>query len=309
MPSKSEPSERLAIEAQRRGRLSVPGFAGGVLYMLGAIVSSAALKGLPTVGVLQGIAPALAGQGNPAVSPRAAEVKFISHKALPLIAGSLMTTIAVIGLTLILLFLLEATTLRRPQTWSAARPLVLIGGLGLAIFGVVHQIVSSIETHKFAAGHDFSTNAVNHALTSGALNVTIGYIDLLLGLAFVVAMIVTLVNSMRVGLLTRWMGIIGMIAAILIFLPIGGETLEIVPAFWLAAMGLLNGGRWPGGDLPAWTSGEARPWPTQAETRAAKRGEAIGRPALAGAEAGPAPALPGQNGSSRKRRRKRGSRT
>jgi hypothetical protein len=308
MPSKSELSERLAFESHRRGRLSVPGLAGGVLYMLGAIVASAALKGLPTVGVLQGISPALSGQADPAVSPRAPEVKFISHKALPLLTGSVMTAVAILALTAILYFFLDSASFRRPGTWAAARPLLLIGGIGLTVFSVTHQIISSIETHNFAVGHDLSTSAVNNALTTGTVNVAIGYVDLLAGLAFVVAMIVVMVNAMRVGLLTRWMSIIGMLTGILIFLPIGGATLAIVPAFWMAATGLLNGARWPGGDLPAWVTGEAHPWPSQAETRAARRGGLSGRPAIAGADASPAPSMPGQGSSSRARRRKRSAR-
>jgi hypothetical protein len=308
MPSKSEISARLAFEAHRRGRLSVPAFAGGVLYLLGGIVSSSALKGLPTVGVIQGVEPAIAGQADPLVSPRAAEVKFISHKAFPLLTGSLMTALSITALTLVLLFFLDATRFRRPGTWPAARPLLLVGGFGLAIFSFLHQIISAIETHNFAKGHDFTIHAVNNALTTGALNVSTGYIDLLVGLAFVVAIIVTMVNVIRVGLLPRWVGIVGMLVGVLIFLPIGGETLDVITAFWLAALGLLNAGRWPNGDLPAWTSGEARPWPSQAQARAARRGEAIGQPALAGAEISPAPNMPGGNGSSRKRRRKRGTR-
>ena len=267
----------------------MPAFAGGILYLIGGVLSSSALKGLPTVGALQGIAPALAGQANPPVSPRAPEVKFISHKAFPLLAGSASTAIALVALTFVLLFLLDSTSFRRPQTWPAARPLVLVGGFGLAVFSLAHQIVSSIETHNFAVGHDFSTEAVNKALTTGTVNVLTGYIDLLVGLAFVVAMIAVMVNVMRVGLLTRWMGIAGILASMLIFLPIGGATLEVIPSFWMAAMGLLYAGRWPNGDPPAWISGEARPWPSQAETSAAKRGEPIGKPVLAGADGSPAP--------------------
>ena len=46
-------------------------------------------------------------------------------------------------------------------------------------------------------------------------------------------MIGVLVNAMRVGLLTRWMGVLGIFSGMLIFLPIGGAELQIVPAFWL----------------------------------------------------------------------------
>ena len=74
------------------------------------------------------MAPALQGEANPAVSPRAVEVKFISHHAFGLIAGSALKSIALVVLTLVLLLLLDATRFRRPETWALARPLVLVGG-------------------------------------------------------------------------------------------------------------------------------------------------------------------------------------
>jgi hypothetical protein len=312
MPSSDEITEQLAHESSLRARLSVPAFAGGFLYFLSAIVVTATLNAAPTVGLVQGLEPALSGVANPTISPRAGEVKYISHHALALIAGSVIKSVALVALTLILLLLLDATRFRRPQTWSAARPLVLVGGFGLALVNIVHQIVSAIQAHNFAVGHDFSNHAVEQALTHGAVNVGSQYIDLLAALCLMVGMIAVSVNAIRVGLLTRWMGVIGIFSGILVFLPIGGATLEIVPAFWMLGMGILYMGRWPNGDPPAWSSGEARPWPTQAERRAEREEEPAGRagkdrPALAsGPDVAPAPEQPAAtSGSSRKRGRKR----
>jgi hypothetical protein len=309
MPSTSEIREQVARESERRSRLAVPALAGGVLYLLSGIMISSTLNGAPTVGLLQGLAPALAGEANPAVSPRAAEVKFISHHSLALIAGSALAAIAIGGLTLVLLLLAGATRFRRPNMWSAARPLVLGGGIALAVVSIGHQVVSAIETHNFATGHDFSNHAVDNALTKGTANVITDYLDLLAGLAFAAGMIGVMLNALRVGLIARWMGILGIFTGILIFVPLGGAQLEVVPAFWMVMMGILYAGRWPNGDPPAWAAGEARPWPSQARQRAAKRPEA-GQPALstAAADVAPAPARPASNGSSRKRRRKRGAR-
>jgi len=308
MPSANEISEQVARESERRSRLAVPAFAGGLLYLLSGVIVTSTLSGAPSVGVLQGLAPALAGEARPPVSPRASEVKFISHHAFPLIAGSLLAAIAIVALTLILLTLLDAVRFRRPETWPAARPLVLAGGIALAAISVGHQVVSSIETHNFAVGHDFSSHAVDEALTKGTANVLTQYLDLLAGLSLAIGMIAVMVNALRVGLLTRWMGILGIFTAVLIFIPLGGATLEIIPSFWLVAIGILFAGRWPNGDPPAWAAGEARPWPSQAEMRA-KRARTE-QPALstAGADVAPAPTRPAANGSPRKRRRKRGAR-
>ncbi len=317
MPSAKEIKEQVAKEAYRRGRLAVPAFAGGFLYLLGGIVASSTLRGAPTVGLLQGLTPAFNGEVNPAVSPRAAEVKFISHHSFPLIAGSTLSAIAVIVLTLILLLLVDATRFRRPSSWAAARPLVLIGGIGLAVLTIGHQAISSIETHSFSVGHDFSSHAVDQALTKGAANEITEYVDLLAGLALMAAMIAVSLGALRVGLLPRWMAILGCFTGVLIFLPIGGATLEVVPSFWMVMMGILYVGKWPNGEPPAWEAGEARPWPSQAERRAeyaqeraAKQAAKKGQPALsaAGADVVPAPVQPASNGRSRKRRRKRSAR-
>src|ERR1700677_1507356 len=115
MPDSDAISAQVGRESERRARLSVPAFGGGFLYLLSGITISETLKGAPTVGLLQGLGPALSGVANPAVSPRAAEVKFISHHALPLIAGSVLAGVAIAGLTLVLLLLVNATRFRRPE--------------------------------------------------------------------------------------------------------------------------------------------------------------------------------------------------
>jgi hypothetical protein len=272
----------------------VPAFAGGFLYVLSAIIISGTLKGAPTVGVIEGLGPAFNGVANPAVSPRASEVKFISHHAFTLITGSTLAAIAVGGLTLILLLLVDATRFRRPTTWVAARPLVLIGGLSVAIVSVAHQVISAIETHKFAVGHDFSNHAVSQALTESTLNVVVEYIDLLAGLALAAGVIATVINALRVGLIPRWMMILGIFSGLLIFLPLGGAELQVVPALWMVMMGILYAGRWPNEEPPAWAAGEARPWTSRALVKAAKGDEVV-----------PAPTPPVQVGTSRKRRKGR----
>ena len=153
-------------------------------------------------------------------------------------------------LTLVLLLLVDATRFRRPSSWAAARPLVLVGGIGLAVLTIGHQAISSLQTHSFAVGHDFSSTAVDNALTKGAANEITEYVDLIAGLALMAAMIAASLGALRVGLLPRWMAILGCFTGVLIFLPIGGATLEVVPSFWLVMMGILYVGKWPNGEPP-----------------------------------------------------------
>jgi hypothetical protein len=308
MPSAKEIKDQVARESNYRARLAVPAFAGGFLYLLSAVIISGTLAGAPSVGLLQGLGPALSGVANPAVSPRTPEVKFISHHAFALIAGSALAAMAIAALTLVLLTLLDATRFRRPQTWSAALPLVLVGGIAVALVSVGHQVASAIETHNFVVGHNHSNHEVEQALTNGTVNTVADYVDLFAGLALAAGMIGTMINALRVGLLPRWMAFLGMFTALLIFLPIGGAELQVVPAFWIVMMGLLYMGRWPKGEPPAWAAGEARPWPSQAQLRAEARGGGNGlSPSPAPAGAVPAPVPAAVPASSRKRRRKRGA--
>jgi len=310
MPSASEVREQVARESEQRRRFAVPAFASGILYLLSGIIVSASLSGTPTVGVIQGLAPALHGEANPRVSPRTPTVKFVSHHALTLIAGSVIGALAIAVLTLVLLVILDATRFRRPETWRPARPLIIAGGAGVAALNLAHSVILGITSHKFAVGHDFTNHAVDRALlTAGGVGVGLGAAGLFASLALVAGMGTTMVASMGVGLTARWVSFLGIFAAVLFVLggAFGRVLPEIVTAFWLVAMGILFIGKWPNGDPPAWASGEARPWPTGAEMRAARRGEAVEpAPAAAGADIAPAPAQPAGTRSSR--RRKRGAR-
>jgi hypothetical protein len=297
MATTAEIQQRTAFESERRARLAVPAVAGGVLYLLSGIILNATLKELPTVGVLQGLEPALKGIANPPVSPRAAEVKYIDHHAFGLIAGSVLTAIAAIALTLVLLFLADSTRFRRPESFLAARPLVLAGGIGYALLNLLHEVVLAIEAHKFATGNDFTNKAVEKALlSSGSTGITLGLLGLIAALALTVGMIAVSVGAMRAGLVPRWLSVLGVLSGLL-FLPFfATATLQLIPTFWLVATGILLMERWPGGDPPAWAAGESRPWPTQAEVRAKREAE------KSGVDIPPAP-IPARSSSKRKRRR------
>ncbi len=306
MPSAGDIRREVEKENERRARLAVPAFAGGFLNLLSAIVITSTLNSLPTVGPLQGLAPALSGVANPAESPRTAEVKFISHHALQLVAGAALAAIAVLILTGILLVLFQAASFRRPGVWPPARMLVLVGGVSVAVASVAHEVVYAIETHNFALSHNHTSHAVDEALTKSPANEIVAYLSLLAGLALVVGMIVVLLNALRTGLLPRWMAFLGMFSGLLILLPNIGATLQLVPSFWLVMMGLLFARRWPGGDPPAWDSGEARPWPSRAQMQAERAGrDPKAVPALA-ADASPAAAAPAGGGSRRRRRKRSG---
>jgi len=82
-------------------------------------------------------------------------------------------------------------------------------------------------------------------------------------LGFLVAMVYTCLYGMRVGLLPRFWGSLGMALGAVSFIFFQFALL------WFAYLGLLLIGRVPGGKPPAWESGEAIPWPSPGEKAAA----------------------------------------
>jgi hypothetical protein len=69
---------------------------------------------------------------------------------------------------------------------------------------------------------------------------------------------------MRAGLLSRFMGVLGVILGALFVLPLIASP--IIQLFWLIALGALFMNIWPGGGRgPAWETGEAVPWPAAHE--------------------------------------------
>ena len=86
-----------------------------------------------------------------------------------------------------------------------------------------------------------------------------------LGLAF--ALVYTCLYAMRVGLLTRFWGALGMAMGVAALLLLIQFTL-----IWFIYFGLLAAGWLPRGRPPAWAAGEAIPWPTPGEKASAELG-------------------------------------
>jgi hypothetical protein len=81
-------------------------------------------------------------------------------------------------------------------------------------------------------------------------------------LGLVIGMIYIPLWAMRTGLLTRFWATLGMaLGASLILIPFG----IIGVVIWLAALGFMLLGWWPGPRPPAWEAGEAIPWPKPGE--------------------------------------------
>jgi hypothetical protein len=109
-------------------------------------------------------------------------------------------------------------------------------------------------------------------------------------------------NAMRVGLLTRFLGILGIASGALSVFQQFFVFAPFIEAFWLLTIGMML--LRPAIAPPAWRTGKAEPWPSQREAAEARRAAAA--PARKPtAETAPAPAGTRPHPASKKRKRKR----
>ena len=190
-----------------------------------------------------------------------------AHKRFPLdLIGAMLNALGFIGVALTLSYLFGISRARNPDMGVWIRILALLGGGLAAISGVVYAAVIAIKANDFVS-HGTQTYQQAHALTSGAGFVALPLLGQFAALLLAIGFVMTSLHAMRVGLLPKFLGYLGIFSGVLVLFPIGSPV-PIVQGFWLFAVGYLISGRWPSGVPPAWRSGKAERWPTAAEMRA-----------------------------------------
>jgi hypothetical protein len=227
------------------------------------------------------------------------------------LASALLSALASLLLVPVFLYLFRATLARgggvphwfvylvigAPILYAASKVAYAFDAINIA------DEFASGEPIRGQAGADRATELADASPVVLAIQVAGG-----VGVAFLFVMLP--LRARRVGLLTPFMSILGVIAGALIVLPLGGIS-SVIQAFWLGALGALLLGFWPGGRGPAWESGTAEPWPSAAQRRGLvpMSGEdEHGEPDRKPAELDPTPPEPEpvpERPTSRKRRRKR----
>jgi uncharacterized membrane protein len=187
--------------------------------------------------------------------------------------GSVIQMVGWLALASTLVFLLQASRARNAKVPGFIRILAIVGGVGAALAGIVSAVVISIKANDFVS-HGNQTYEQAHALTTSAALVAPQIAVQAAALLVAVSIVMTCVHAMRVGLLTRFLGYLGMFAGALVIIPI--VQLPVVQAYWLAALAYLLSGRWPSGVPKAWETGRAEAWPTAAQMRE-QRNEGMGK--------------------------------
>ena len=191
----------------------------------------------------------------------------VANQRFPLdLISSVINAIGSLAIAGTLLFLFTAARSRNPdKTRPWVRILVLVGGGLSAVAGVIYAVVVAIKVHEFATTGSQTYAEANH-LTTGTGLLGLQLLGQLAALLVAVAFVLVSLAAMNQGLLTRFMGYLGMFAGALVLFQI--TQVPVVQTFWLLAIAYLISGRWPTGVPPAWRSGRSEPWPSSAEMRA-----------------------------------------
>ncbi len=108
------------------------------------------------------------------------------------------------------------------------------------------------------AAHDAREDLADHINRHTTVLIVGGIVSTLGVLALVFGMIYTNLWCMRVGLLTRFWGALGMAFGLFLVIPLFPPIPGLV--LWFAITGLMLAGLWPRPLPPAWAAGEAIPW-------------------------------------------------
>jgi hypothetical protein len=265
-------AETLTWEAQHGVRAAIAAVVAALATLVGGIVSSTALSGQPHVPLVTALQNEAQPGADTRPSLRTTQLEYIHDHAAQLILGGVLLSIGYFALLPAMGYLYRATKARRPALPRATVFLVLVGPALLAVAAIVFQVALTIKAGDFASSSDHSRAAVDDVTKAGLIR-GVQVLNLPGTLAFAFGLVLLSLNAMRAGLLTRFMGVLGIICgAALVLLP---QNPIIV--FWLLALAVIFARRWPSGMPPAWETGVAVPWPSSAEVaeqRAAARGEA-----------------------------------
>jgi hypothetical protein len=186
-----------------------------------------------------------------------AELRYLDRHAGEILASAVVQAIGMLLLAVVALHLYRATRARRPDAPAVVAVMGLYGPVALALVTVARAVALGVIAGDFAGRPDQTLEAADDAFNDPAL-----LIPQYAGISAVLALAFWLVkgslDAMRLGLLSRFMGVLGIALGPAFVLGFGSLILPV----WLIALGVMFAGFWPRGLPPAWESGEALPWPS-----------------------------------------------
>jgi len=271
------PEQALEREEQERGRAAAASIAAGAATLAGGVASTIVANQLPSdqdevVTLLPALSDGLAGRELP-TGILAQQVDWIGEHVLAQAAGGILVGLASLLMLIPLRYLFLAIQARNPQLGRGGIVATVAGCLLSGIGFLVYTVAFSAEASAFADREVQTSGAARDAISTSTIQAaTIVYQLGRFGLAL--ALVIICLNAMRVGLLTRFFGVLGILSGVLLVLPI--DQPGIIRSFFFISLGLMLLGRWMGGRPPAWSTGTAVPWPSQQELRERRERERRG---------------------------------
>jgi hypothetical protein len=183
---------------------------------------------------------------------KAERLLYFDQHSTDLIAASMVRAVGFLLFAFAVVHLYRATKARYPELQRATLIVGLLGVVGVAAGSLIHTLQLASEASDFAVRGFATANAADNA----AEDATPSPFLLMPGTVALASWgVLASLAAMRVGLLTRFMGVLGIMSGVGLLLGLP------VMVFWLIGVGVLFLGRWPRGLPPAWDAGEARPWP------------------------------------------------
>lgn len=297
----TDPQEQLAWEERIRPRAAAIALLSAVLTIIGIVILQRLSSGAPSASLLDTLtALERAGAIDDQPSARAEVFQYQKDNAGASLISRALLAIGFLGIGLTLAFLGRATLARSPRLRRWTVTLVGVAGAVVGAALLILYIGESSVSDTFLES-DRTLGAVPDSSDNATI---IGSTAIIFGLvAFAVAGVMICLNAMRVGLLTRVMGMIGIFATGSVIPFVLGPIQPLLP-LWTLFLAPLFLGRWPGGQPPAWRTGQAEPWPSSAQMRE-ERTKARGKLAEPDPEPVEERATGTPHPSSKKRKRKR----
>ena len=195
---------------------------------------------------------------------KADRLRYFDRHAGEILASAAIQAVGMLLLAVVALHLYRAVKARKPDEPLVVAVMGVYGPVGMALITVAQAVALAIIAGDFAGRTSQTLAAAEDALKDPALLIP-RYIGISAALALAFWLVKGSLDAMRVGLLTRFMGVFGIALGPAFVLQFGSLILPL----WLIALGALFAGRWPGGLPPAWVSGEAAPLPSAEERSAA----------------------------------------
>jgi len=303
------PQQQLDWEARHRMRAALASAVAAVAIFAGQILEQALNQAAPSLPLLDALLK-LAQPGSVRDQPSAQVpyAEYLRDHAVELMASRLVTAIGYFALAYALTFLAAAVRARRPEFARWAFYLPVIAGVLFGVAWIAGGVGRLLDANQAIDG-DGTIGSVQD-LGSAGVSQLAAVLLTPAALALTVGIVLVSLNGMRTGLLTRFMGALGIVVGVFQIIQVGA-SLPLVQTFWLGALVVLFAGRRPGGDPPAWRTGRAEPWPNARQLAEARKAQEEQAAPPDDPEPAPAPeperVAAGAHAATSKRKRKRRS--